>query len=706
MPLVSVLLAVHDDVRFVRLAVDSVLEQTLGDVELIVIDDASTDATPDALAAIADPRLVVLRNEDQLGLASSLNRGFERASGRYVARLDADDIAFPNRLELQVARLRADPRAAIVGAAVVDVDEVGRPGRLHRLPGGATAVRWHALFSSPFFHPTVLVDREPLDKHGLRYDAAFLESEDYDLWARLLELADGDNLRDALVLKRVHPGQATSRRAGLQRSFQRQVALRQVESFLPDAAEAELAWRFGAGGGGSRHAYLRLFQAFEDRHGPDGEVRAAVEKRLARAGRPVAAMRAAPRIVRDRVRRQRETWALHHRANEWLDALQARQDRVRVAVVSPEPTPYRAPLFDRIAARPDVDLRVLYAARTVAARTWQVEVHHRNVFLRGIRMPGMRRVVHHDYPLTPGVFHALYETRPDVVVVSGWSTFASQAAVGWSRAHGTPYVLLVESHDLGPRSSWRRAVKDAVVPRLVRRASGALAVGSLARGSLVARGALPERVRVFANTIDVSAWVDRADRLAGRRSDVRRDLGVADQDVVVLSVGRLVPEKGFELLVRAVAGAYDPRLAVVVAGAGPQATALERLASELAERLDLVGDLDEDRLAELYVAADVFSLLSEREPWGVVVNEAAASGLPLLLSDQVGAAHDLLRDGENGFLVQAGDVAGAAEALRRLASDAQLRRTMGRRSRELVRGWSYEPSVESFVAAVREATSR
>jgi glycosyltransferase involved in cell wall biosynthesis len=101
----------------------------------------------------------------------------------------------------------------------------------------------------------------------------------------------------------------------------------------------------------------------------------------------------------------------------------------------------------------------------------------------------------------------------------------------------------------------------------------------------------------------------------------------------------------------------------------------------------------------------VFALLSEREPWAVVVNEAAACGLPLLLSDRVGAAHDLLRDGENGVLVPAGDVDAASVALRSLAADADLRLAQGRRSRELARDWGYGPSVEGFLAAVREAVA-
>jgi 1,2-diacylglycerol 3-alpha-glucosyltransferase len=339
---------------------------------------------------------------------------------------------------------------------------------------------------------------------------------------------------------------------------------------------------------------------------------------------------------------------------------------MRVTVVSPEPTPYRAPLFDRIAHH--VDLTVIYAARTVAGRDWAVPLRHRAVFLRGLRVPGLRRAVRHDYPVTPGVVRALRESRPDVVVASGWSTFASQAAVAWSRARGVPYVLHVESHDLEPRPRWRRAVKGAVATPIIRGAASVLVVGSAARDSVVRRGA--RKVRVFANTIDVERWIGRAETLRGAEHD----------GIVVLSVGRAVPEKGFDVLAAA--------------------------CREAGVELDLVtGGLGEDELAQRYVDANVFALLSWHEPWGVVVNEAAASALPLVLSDRVGAACDLLRNGENGFLVHAGDAGAAAAALRRLADDAELRRSMGVRSRELVRAWGYEPSVDDFVAAVREAVA-
>jgi hypothetical protein len=156
------------------------------------------------------------------------------------------------------------------------------------MPMGPRAVRWHALFSSPFFHPTVLVDRETLG--DLRYDTSFEESEDYDLWTRLLATgADGGNLPDALVLKRVHEGQASLRRSDVQRSFQRRVALREIERVAPDV-DSEAAWSFAIGLSGDATAFRDLLAAFEAEQGVDPEVRRAAARRLARAGKVISAL--------------------------------------------------------------------------------------------------------------------------------------------------------------------------------------------------------------------------------------------------------------------------------------------------------------------------------------------------------------------------------------------------------------------------------
>ncbi|HEX3455237.1 MAG TPA: glycosyltransferase family 4 protein [Gaiellaceae bacterium] len=372
----------------------------------------------------------------------------------------------------------------------------------------------------------------------------------------------------------------------------------------------------------------------------------------------------------------------------------------RVTFVSPEPTPYRAPLLDRIAASGEIELTVVYAARTVAGRTWTVEPEHRAVFLDGVTIPGLHGALRHDYPVTPGIWRVLGESAPDCVVVSGWSTFASQAALAWCRVRRVPYLLLVESHDDGPKPGWRRRVKETIVPTVVGGADSVLVTGSLARDSVVSLGADPARVRVFANTVDVERFGDQSDRLSARRDELRTGFGLGQDDVAVVTVARLAPEKGIDVLLRA-AGERP----VLVVGDGPERERLEALARDLGIRATFAGDRPLEGVLEVYVAADVFALLSSHEPWGVVVNEAAACGLPLVLSERVGAARDLLRDGENGFLVPAGDVDAAADALTRLASDPGLRERMGARSRELVRGFGYGPSVDNLLAALREATA-
>ncbi|HZB23471.1 MAG TPA: glycosyltransferase [Gaiellaceae bacterium] len=730
-PLVSVLVAVHDGEPFVRTALHSVLRQSVSDLELIVVDDASRDGTDATLAALDDPRVRVLRNDEQLGLAGSLNRALDEARGRYVARMDADDAAFPDWLARCLVLLDANRGVRLVGAGVLDVDHDGEPREVHLLDAGRAAFRWRALFSAPVFHDTVVLARHALEASGLRYDAAFGESEDYDLWTRVLADAEGDCVDAPLVLHRLHPQQASRRRGELQRSLAQQVSARQIAALTPDLGgrEATLARSVWLGAdvlpdevSDATDAFVELERRFEGQGRFDERelavVRASAARslvRLASAGGGTSALRHAlrldplvpARVAALRVRRRSLLKSAGRDAPDLLRTLAASPDAppIRVAAVFPEPTPYRAPLLDRVAALPEIDLTVLYAAGTVAGRTWRVEPEHRTTFLRGLRVPGAERVLHHDYPFTPGVVPALNEVRPDVVVVSGWSTFAAQAAIAWCRLRKVPYVLVVESHDEGPRPGWRRTVKNTVVPPVVTHASGVLVTGTLARNSMVTRGAPAERVRVFANTVDVEEFAADATRLAPRRPELRSALGGAPDDVLVLSVARLAPEKGLDVLVRAVAEAGDPRLLLVLAGDGAERGRLEQLARDLGVRLVLAGDVEWARIVELYVAADVFALLSEREPWAVVVNEAAACGLPLVLSDRVGAAHDLLRDGENGALVPAGDVGAAAAALRALAADPELRRAQGERSRELARDWGYGPSVEGFLEAVREAVA-
>lgn len=199
-PSVTVLLSVHNGEAYLREAVDSVLAQTYRDFELLVVDDGSSDATPEVLASFTDPRIRVVHQENQ-GLAAALNRGLDLARGRYVARMDADDVCLPQRLERQVATLEARPDVDVLGAWVRTFGERG--GEVWRFPADPEALRSRLLFHNVLVHPSVLLRRASLEREGLRYDPAFRYAQDYELWSRASGRLVLANLPEVLVCLRV-----------------------------------------------------------------------------------------------------------------------------------------------------------------------------------------------------------------------------------------------------------------------------------------------------------------------------------------------------------------------------------------------------------------------------------------------------------------------------------------------------------------------
>jgi glycosyltransferase involved in cell wall biosynthesis len=380
---------------------------------------------------------------------------------------------------------------------------------------------------------------------------------------------------------------------------------------------------------------------------------------------------------------------------------------IRVGYIAGEATAWRAPHLDRIAENPDVELTAIYAAATVQRREWTLEFEHDAIVLRGPSLP-LTRVLHHDYPLTPQIWSLLDRKQFDVLVVGGWSLMATQLAIAWARLHKVPYLIVSENHLRERRPRWVRTVKSVVLRQVIPQASGSLVTGTLAREHALHYGARPDRITVFPNTVDVPAYIAAGERLRPRRDEIRATLGIADDAVVVTQIGRLMhmkrPDETVEAVIRA-RGLANAPLHLLFVGDGELRAALEQRAREASLAVTFAGFRRGEALLECYVATDIFALLSARETWGTVVNEAAAFGLPLVLTDRVGASADLLVAGENGELVRSGDVEQQARALARLADDPELRRRYGERSRELVAPWGYGPSVESFVEAIRRAVT-
>jgi glycosyltransferase involved in cell wall biosynthesis len=200
-PAVSVVIAVRNGAAWVGEAVGSVLAQTDGDHELIIVDDGSTDATADLLAGIADPRLRVLRQE-AAGLTRALNRALGVARADLVARLDADDLMLPERLARQRAFLTAHPDVGVLGTAAREVDAAGLPVSEVRPPLDDAAIRRALIRRNPFVHSSVVMRRQVVEAAG-GYDEAVAVAQDYELWLRLSRAAKLANLPEPLVLRRL-----------------------------------------------------------------------------------------------------------------------------------------------------------------------------------------------------------------------------------------------------------------------------------------------------------------------------------------------------------------------------------------------------------------------------------------------------------------------------------------------------------------------
>jgi glycosyltransferase involved in cell wall biosynthesis len=216
-PRVTVLLAVCNGEPFLGDAIRSVLGQTFRDFELLVIDDASNDGSPATLAAFGDPRLRVVRNEENLGLTRSLNVGLALTESEYVARLDADDLSLPGRLERQVAFLDAHPEAGVVAAQGIPIDVRGR--RLFRVgwwhrewrrPRDGAALDWYRMFDTPFIHSSVMFRRALVRDELGGYDESFLLSQDAELWMRAARRVRLANLDTPLVAMRISPSSLTA----------------------------------------------------------------------------------------------------------------------------------------------------------------------------------------------------------------------------------------------------------------------------------------------------------------------------------------------------------------------------------------------------------------------------------------------------------------------------------------------------------------
>lgn len=208
-PLLSIILPVYNGEDYLAHTIDSVLSQSFQDFEFIIINDSSTDSSEEIILSYKDSRIVYLSNENNLKIVKTLNKGISTSKGKYIARIDADDICMPNRFELQINFLESNSNIAVLGTDMYFINENGKIiGR--GIVQGQTSLEVKRELSRRccLYHPSVMINYD-LVGDKLYYDDNFLYAEDYELWLRLRKEFNFANLSSPMLKYRIHSNSLT-----------------------------------------------------------------------------------------------------------------------------------------------------------------------------------------------------------------------------------------------------------------------------------------------------------------------------------------------------------------------------------------------------------------------------------------------------------------------------------------------------------------
>ena len=209
MPLISVILPVYNAENYVATAIESILMQTFTDFELLIFNDGSSDRSKEIIQGYNDPRIKLFDDNINAGLVARLNMGIELATGKYIARMDADDVCLLERFKKQVDFLESNPENGVCGAWTYELAPPGTRQRVYKYVETHEEICVKLLRHNSFAHPVVMMRRSILMDHGIRYEQEYFPSEDFRLWTRLKQFTRFYNIPQTLLYYRVHPNQTS-----------------------------------------------------------------------------------------------------------------------------------------------------------------------------------------------------------------------------------------------------------------------------------------------------------------------------------------------------------------------------------------------------------------------------------------------------------------------------------------------------------------
>lgn len=389
---------------------------------------------------------------------------------------------------------------------------------------------------------------------------------------------------------------------------------------------------------------------------------------------------------------------------------------LKLAVLLSHPVQYFAPLFRRLAEQPEVDLTVLYCslhgAKTMTDPGFGVSFAWDIPLLEGYDYKELRNYWWGQLNgffscLNPGVITELLKGGYDAVIIFGWGSFSTWLAFGSAKLAGIPWMLYGDTNVLqeNRKNSLKARLRRMVLNILFRNTAAFLTTGTFNRKFYEAIGAPANRCFTAPMGVDNGFYMRGAVSARERREEIRKSYGIAPDLTLLLFSGKLVPHKRPQDILTILRDLQQdfPSLGAVFAGDGVlRESLLKETEQEKVANVFFLGFKNQTELPEVYACTDVLVLPSSSEPKGLVVNEAMACGLPVIVSDRTGVwgPGDIVRDGENGFVYPCGNVDALARAVRKLVTDPDLRQRMGKRSQEIIQDFGYDKCVDGILRAL------
>ncbi|MHB1407410.1 MAG: glycosyltransferase family 4 protein [Desulfitobacteriaceae bacterium] len=397
-------------------------------------------------------------------------------------------------------------------------------------------------------------------------------------------------------------------------------------------------------------------------------------------------------------------------------------DKVKLAYLVTHPIQYQAPLLRKIAEEPDIDLTVFFCS---------------DFSVNGFADPGFGRVIEWDVPLLDGYKYEFLPVVGGMDRISFWRPFnyglakrlkAGRFDVLWVHGYARwfHWVAMITAKRLGmkvlirdeatPISSHRgmgkRVAKRVFFSALKAVCDGFLAIGTLNRDYYHQSGIDEERIFRVPYAVDNEFFQAKATASAMNREELRSSLELEPGRPVILYASKLIERKRPTDLLEAYSrlspdGRAEPQPYLLFIGDGEMRSSLEKRAAELGwSSIRFLDFRNQTELPRYYDLCDVFVLPSINEPWGLVINEVMNSGRAVIVSDQVGCAPDLVKDGENGYIFRAGDIDCLANCLSKVMADDKLRARMGRESLRRINEWSFERDITGVREALASVTRK